>query len=171
MLKCLILIVVLLAGLRETVTGDDGCWFVLTKLSAAQHPRQLAKYSAVPRWRGKINYINNSMVVYLNKSLFSFLRQLTTWHCRHLLLRAVRQYRSIASGRRAHGSKPARSGVRGGQMGQTDRQRDGRTPDSCIDPAPHTMRTASKNKNTLSKTFSVLARPIRYQNFNTQTNN
>jgi len=63
------------------------------------------------------------------------------------------------------------SGVRGGQMGQTDRQRDGRTPDSCIDPAPHTMRTASKNKNKLSKTFSVLARPIRYQNFNTQTNN
>ena len=51
-----------------------------------------------------------------NKSVFSFLRQLTTWHCPHLILRAVLRRsccwapgsnRSISPVRRAHSSKPA----------------------------------------------------------------
>ena len=75
------------------------------------------------------------------KSVFSFLRQLTTCHCPHMLLRAVlrrRCYwppprrpwsnRSVSSGRRAHGSKPAAAAV-------WERRTDRRTPDT-----QHTMR-------------------------------
>ena len=58
-------------------------------------PRQL---------RGKTN---------INNSVCSFLRQLTTWHCPHLLLHSLLRRpcsnRSIYSGRRAHSSKPAAS--------------------------------------------------------------
>jgi len=93
------------------------------------------------RWRGRSQ-----------KSVFSFLRQLTTWHYPHLLLRAVLRRgccRRRPAGRAvidryllAAGPTAANSQQRvcGGQMGQTNGRTDGRTPDSCIDPAPHTMR-------------------------------
>ena len=49
-----------------------------------------------------------------NKSVFSFARQLQTWHCPHLLLRrraaaapVVQQSIEISYSRRAHTSKPA----------------------------------------------------------------
>ena len=67
-----------------------------------------------------------------DKSVFSFLRQLTTWHCTQLLLRAVLRRgccwtpsinRSISPARRAHSSKPAAEEC-GGRMGQTDGQTD-----------------------------------------------
>jgi len=59
-----------------------------------------------------------------NKTEFSFPRQLTTWHCPHLLLSAglLTTQQSIDIS---------------GRMGQTD----GRTPDRCTDPAPHTTPT------------------------------
>ena len=50
--------------------------------------------------------------------------------------------RSISPARRAHSSKLVAAAC-GGRIGQTDRQADRqtdrRTPDSCIDPASHTM--------------------------------
>jgi len=82
-----------------------------------------------------------------SKSVFSLLRQLTTWHCSHLLLNAVLLCAVLPRGR-DRSISPARqqtrssSGVRRpGRDGQTDGQTvarmDGQTPDSCIDPAPH----------------------------------
>ena len=60
------------------------------------------------------------------------IRQLTTWHCPHWLLRAVLRRRccnnrSIPAGRRAHSSKPAAAAC-GGQWRdkRTDRRTDGR---------------------------------------------
>jgi len=38
-------------------------------------------------------------------------------------------------------------------MGQTDRQTDGRTPDRCIDPAPHTMRAVPTTEEKLNSDF------------------
>jgi len=63
-------------------------------------------------------------------------------------------------GRRTHGSKAA--AARGGRIEQTDRRThadgrtDGRTPDSCIDPAPHrpTMQAVPINydlRTTITK--------------------
>jgi len=47
----------------------------------------------------------------INANIVSFSRQLTTWHCSQLLLRAVllgaSRCRSISPARRAHSSKPA----------------------------------------------------------------
>ena len=63
-------------------------------------------------------------------------RQLTTWHCPHLLLRAVLRFGAATAERRRVidrylllGSKPAAAEC-GGRMGQTD----GRTPYRYIDP-------------------------------------
>jgi len=74
------------------------------------------------------------------------LHTLTTWHCPHSPAAAAarRQFsnRSISSGRRAHSSKPAAAA---GWDGRTDRQTDGRTQDSFIDPA---MRAVPMNQQT-----------------------
>jgi len=51
---------------------------------------------------------------------------------------------AYAAARRAHSSKPHRSGVRRPNNG-TDRETDRRTPDSFIDPAPCTMQAVSIN--------------------------
>ena len=49
--------------------------------------------------------------------------------------------RSISPGRRAHSSKPDAAACGGKWDERTNRETDRRTePDSCIDPAPHTMR-------------------------------
>ena len=75
-----------------------------------------------------------------NKSVFSFLRQLTMWHCSQLLLRAARllltagplvvqQSIDISPGRRALQQQMRSSDVGGRIAGQTDRRTDtnGRT--------------------------------------------
>jgi len=67
---------------------------------------------------------------------------------RLLLARRPCCKRSISPGRRDHSCKPitAECGCRVGQTDRrTDRGMDGRTPDRCIDPAPHTMRAVSKS--------------------------
>ena len=89
---------------------------------------------------------------YINKPVFSFLRQLKTWHCLHLLLSAVLRRRccwaptvlqsidvSCPPGAQ---QQTTSSGVLRANNG-TDGQTDGRTPDRYIDPAAHTMRAAS----------------------------
>ena len=75
-----------------------------------------------------------------NKSVFSYLRTLTTRHCAHLLTaRRCCGNRLIS----VTGSKPAARSY-SGRMGQVDRRTDRRTngwtPYRFIDPAPHTMR-------------------------------
>ena len=85
-----------------------------------------------------------------HKSVLSFLRQLTTWHCPHLA--AARRCTAAAADRRPAGraaigryllppgpqQQTRSSGVRrsNGTDGQTDEQTDGRTQDSFIEPAP-----------------------------------
>ena len=85
-------------------------------------------------------------------SVFSLVRQLTTWHCPHSVATAARLL--LTAGRaatdqppvgRAHRIKPAAAAY-GSIMGRTDRldrQRNGRTPDNCIVPASHAMRVVS----------------------------
>ena len=90
----------------------------------------------------------NSNTVH-NKSVFNFLRTLTTWHCPHSPAArccwAPGSNRSISPAGRALSNKPAAAACDGRMMGQTDRQAtNGRTPDSCINPAPHTMRSVPK---------------------------
>jgi len=87
-----------------------------------------------------VNSPTDRLTPLVNKSVFSFLRQLTTWHCPHLLLCAVLQpdccwpparrpcsNRSISPGRRAHSSKPAAAACDGRLNWGTERQTDGRT--------------------------------------------
>jgi len=68
-----------------------------------------------------------------DNSVSSFVHQLTTWHCPHLLLLltaglpAMQQAINISC-------PPAANPQQQHVMGQTNRQTDGRTPDSCTDP-------------------------------------
>ena len=89
---------------------------------------------------------------YTNKSVSSFLRRLSTWHCPHLLPSAVLRRRCCwppavqqsidIPARRAHSSKPAAAECGGRIMGQTDRRTDGRPLHSpCC--AHYSMRAAS----------------------------
>jgi len=62
---------------------------------------------------------------YMNRSVFSCLRTLTTWHCPHSL--ATRRYcnsRSTFPARRAHNSKPATAGLLLWAGGGTQRRTD-----------------------------------------------
>ena len=68
----------------------------------------------------------------LEASQPGFLRQLTTWHCPHLLLCAMLR---VCCCSRAHSSKPAAAAC-GRRMWRKDR----RTSNRCIDPAPRTMQ-------------------------------
>ena len=78
----------------------------------------------------------------LIKSVFSFLRQLSMWHCSHLLLLLLGTpgcfYQSISPACTVLSSKPTSAVVK-----WWDRQMDGRTHGRFTDPAPHTMLTAS----------------------------
>jgi len=91
------------------------------------------------------------------KSMSSFSRQLITWYilyCRHLLLIAVLLRISIerrprllqTSARGAHSSKPAARCCSGRYI--CDRQTDGRTQDSFVDPAVHYLKVSIKNKRS-----------------------
>jgi len=66
--------------------------------------------------------------------------------------RRPRGNRSISPAGGALSSKPAAAACGGRMMGRTDRQTNGRTPGSFIDPAPHTIRavpiTAFQCRNT-----------------------
>jgi len=68
----------------------------------------------------------------LRTSYFSVLRPLTTWHCSHLLLSAGRA--AIDRYLLAAGPTAANPPQRRASAEWWDRQRDGRTPDSFIDP-------------------------------------
>ena len=90
------------------------------------HPR--AYHFIVPILNFFVHLLNCFVFRYDNKSAFSFLRQLITWHCPHLLLRALlrRSYcwepdsnRSISPPCRAHSNKPAAAAC-GGRVRQTD---------------------------------------------------
>ena len=85
-----------------------------------------------------------------NKSMFSYLRTLTTWHCPPLLKQSIDiscppgpQQQTCSSGvRRANGTD-----------GQTDR----RTPYRSIDSAPHATRRLHSNANIFTRTTSLTA--------------
>jgi len=87
----------------------------------------------------------------LDKSVSSFLRQLTTWHYTHLLLSAGReaidQY-LLAAGPTVVNPPRRRVAAEDVTDGQTDRQTngltDGRAPDSFLDPVPQIMPAVSK---------------------------
>jgi len=101
---------------------------------------------------------NTQRKQHIKKSVFSFLRQLTTWQSQHLLLCATaaadrRPAGSAAIDRYLLAAGPTAANLRqwravarrdGWTHGQTN-GRTGRTPDSCIDPAPHTMCSRSAN--------------------------
>ena len=85
------------------------------------------------------------------ESMFSFLRRLTTWPCPQSA--AARSCGAVAAGRRPLAVQQSidiscppgpQQQIRRRSIGW-DRQTDRRTPDRCIDPAPHTM-LASANK-------------------------
>jgi len=85
-----------------------------------------------------------------NKSVFSFLRQLTTWHCSHSLLDAVLLYWatgvrhccSIFPVRRAHSSKLTACCCSSQYIDGT--QTDGQTPYRYIDPAAYYVSSVNK---------------------------
>ena len=82
----------------------------------------------------------NTLPSHHHKSVFSFLRQLTTRHCSHLLLSAVLRRRycwapDVQQSIDISCQNPQHAAECGGRMmGQTDR----RTPDRYTEPAPHT---------------------------------
>ena len=96
-----------------------------------------------------MNYYNVTMTFFLNvyvfgnkyKSVFSFLRQLTTWHCSQLLLSAGRaaidRYLLPVHGPQQQTRLKMRS------MDGTDRRTDGRTPYRYIDPAAYFARSVN----------------------------
>jgi len=96
-----------------------------------------------------MNYYNVTMTFFLNvyvfgnkyKSVFSFLRQLTTWHCSQLLLSAGRaaidRYLLAVHGPQQQTRLKMRS------MDGTDRRTDGRTPYRYIDPAAYFARSVN----------------------------
>jgi len=76
-----------------------------------------------------------------NKSVFSLLCMLTTWHCPHSPTAAAERQpcssRSMSPARRAHSSKPAAAGLPLWAHAGTDR----RTDTTLLHrPAPHTMQ-------------------------------
>ena len=89
--------------------------------------------------------------LWLNKSVFSYLRTPTMWHCPHspaarLLLTAGRAAVDDISYLTSSQQQTHHSAY-GSRMEQTDRQTDGRTPASCKckEPAPYTMPAVPKN--------------------------
>ena len=64
----------------------------------------------------------------LYKSVFSFLRQLTTWHCRHSPAAAATDI--------SRQPGPQHQIRCSGRKRQPDIRTDGRTPDICVDPGP-----------------------------------
>jgi len=106
--------------------------FDLTMASAMKWATRLA--GCVSRQGVNVTAMDRTL---RNKSVFSFLRQLTTWHCSQLLLRAARllltagplvvqQSIDISPGRRALRQQMRSSDVGGRIVGQTDRRTDGR---------------------------------------------
>jgi len=85
-----------------------------------------------------------------NKTVFTLIPRLSTWHCPHLLLYAVlrrRCWRAPAPAAVDRCLLPERRSAanppRAAQTDGTDKQTDGRTLDRFIDPAPHTVRALS----------------------------
>jgi len=105
--------------------------------------------------RGSDRHKQNDMCVtqksQCDRSVFSYLRMLTTWNC-PLSPTARCSNRSISRGRRAHSSKPAAAAC-GERMAHTrvDRQTDGQTLYRFIDLAPHTMWAAPKITGLVAK--------------------
>jgi len=80
-----------------------------------------------------------------NKSVFSYLRTLTTWHCPHSHgARCCCSSRSLSPARRAHNSRPAVAGLLLWAHAETD----GRTPYRFRDAASRTVRTAPTKRLT-----------------------
>jgi len=93
---------------------------------------------------------------YVNESVFSFLHQLTTWHCSYLLLSArpadVDRYPMAAEPTAAN--PPLWHAAREeGTGGCTD----GRTLDSSIDPAQHAVRASQcqEGNEKLTSFYSI----------------
>jgi len=78
----------------------------------------------------------------LNKSVFSFLRALTTWHCPHLLLHAVLRPRAAAT--------PAVQQSIDISNPPGPQQQTRRTPYRFIDPVPHTVHAGSANNSKIA---------------------
>jgi len=79
-----------------------------------------------------------------DKSVSSYLRTLTTWHCPHLLAAAA------AIDQRLLPAGPTAANLQQQRPDRTDR----RTPDSCINLAPHAMR-AVPTRIQLTLTIAV----------------
>ena len=103
---------------RTAAAADEQCLRCGCRLSSANHAALFLQSNADH-----------------NKSVFSFLRQLSTRHCSHLLLCAVlrrrccwafggRRCRSIFPAATALSSKPAAAAYGGQIVGRTDRQTD-----------------------------------------------
>jgi len=98
-----------------------------------------------------------------DNSVFSFVHQLTTWHCPHLLLllltaghAATNQYLLPT---RPTAANPQQQRV----MGQTNRQTDGRTPDSCIDPDLLILQAVQRTYDMHTATHTFACRLVNGQ--------
>jgi len=112
-----------------------------------------------------------SFFVSLNKSVFSFLRTLKTWHCPHLLLRAVLRPRAAAAPAvqqsidisQPPGPQQQTRRTLMQRANGTDRRTDGRTPYRYTDPALHTVRAGP------IRAVRVIVRGVREQIFHTNS--
>jgi len=118
-----------------------------TDKQTQRHTDRHAHHNTPLPYRGRSeNQQDTRMQHSTSKSVFSFLRQLTTWHCPHLLLLSAGQ-QSIDISCSPDPQQQTRS------IGERrDRQTDGRTPYRYIDPIPHITtravpKSALKRKN------------------------
>jgi len=91
------------------------------------------------------------------KSVFSYLRTLTTWHCPHSPAAAASIDRYLLSVWPTAANLQQRRAAAGWER-QTNGRTDGRTPDRYMDPAPRTMLAASiiNSKHCNSDCFSAV---------------
>jgi len=89
----------------------------------------------------------SQLTIQYNKSVFSFLRRLTTWHCPHLPAAAAERWPAVQQSidiscplQPTAASLQQRVCCCGPMLGQTDRETNGHRTVTCtVDPAPHTM--------------------------------
>jgi len=91
----------------------------------------------------------------MDKSVFSHLRTLKTWHSSHLLLRILLRPRAAAAPAVQHWSlSPTHRGHTAANPPH-DRHTDRLTVCRCMNPAPYTMHAGSANKDENAHEFYV----------------
>ena len=108
----------------------DGTMNDAPLMNIVQPVTQLAEYTANVRVRQPL-HLSQSRVTVSNKSVFSFLRRLITWHCPHLLLCTVLQRtccsapgssQSISPARQATAANPRQWSKKGSPYSITERR-------------------------------------------------